>query len=159
MRKCTIMLAGLALVGLQSQASARDLHIQAVESDYANRAAMGVTTAVNLRIPLGGPVAEDKDNLRYDLTVAYGGTIDSPSKPMEMPDVRSVELAQINFDGRGARGMEVANYNISDFGRKDIEGPKKNLIGGMVLYSLLAVGVGVLVVTAVSSGDDEPDAT
>ena len=69
--------------------------------------------------------------------------------------MRTVELAQVNFDNNGARDMQVVNLGLTNFGRKDIEGRQLNVAGGGPEYILLPLAVGVGVALLVASGDEE----
>ena len=112
---------------------------------------MGASASVNLRIPLG-TVNNENDEVRYDLTMAYGQHVERSGQPLQLGDVRSVELAQINFDRRGARDMQVANFGVSDFGREDIEG-QRNLVGGGTTYIMLGAMILGVVVALSLAGD------
>lgn len=154
MRKLSLVLSVAALGGLQSQALAQDLHIQAVQADAFERAPMGVNTSINLRIPLG-EVKDEREEVRYDFTLAYGQSFDTSSQPLNLRSVRTVELAQVNFDNNGARDMQVVNLGLTNFGRKDIEERQLNVAGGGPEYFLLPLAVGVGVALLVASGDEE----
>ena len=152
------LVALAAIISIQAPASAQDAHIRAIEAGSAindANAPMGFTTAVNLRVPIG-PVAEEKEEVRYDMTLAYGQSFDTTAQPLHLREVRSMELAQINFDGDGARDIQLANLGVSDFGREDIEGQRLNFgAEGFILYPLIGIGVAVLVASTVADGDDE----
>ena len=147
-----VTLPGIA----SSQEYRADIALNQGMSWDANEAARGATARINVRVPLDGRETVENDPT-VGFTMAYGQQV-GPTGFDGSRDVRNVEMIDLRFDEQGPRTFEVANLQVSDFGRDDLatettrmsldgDSPTTYMIGSVVILA-------VIFAVAFSGGDE-----
>ena len=151
MRNFAFFLPVCALALSAQPALAQDRHIEAV--NHSIQTPPGASATLGVRIPLGVE-RERETSPVFGLTVAYGVPMES-SHPSQQIRTRKVELAQLNFDTRGARDLQVANFSLAQFGRDDIGKQRANLSTGETLLVVGGVAAAAVLIVFVAADDED----
>lgn len=153
MRMISLLVASSVLAITSQPASAREARVDAF--DLHGQGAAGVSVTLGVRVPLGTRQSADQ-RTTYGLSLGYG-TRSGGNQLAEPVRVRQVEIARLNFDNAGARNLQLANFSLTQFGRKDLEGHKLNLSTGdalLITGGVLLVGVAAAYIAYDDAIDD-----